>query len=356
MPEMDRKIRLKKPAWDWLWLSSILALALLILAGTGLWFRPLFLMLQGFGVNIHRLIGLVLLFCVVHLARAWQALAGTSLRPAVVWAVLAILLASAGQWLADDSRPGHQREALLTHLAFLATLASLVSVLGARKPGEHAWALLCGIFIGIGLLPLLEGMALSRKFDILDRLRLDSPWTWFLALVVFAGVSNYLPTRHFKSSVALGLGLVWHLWLIWKPTGRGEWRGDHWWILPWCMALTVLMAGTRLTAKKPVRPDSFHALWLPFRDAWGAAWALRVLERFNQAAVKNAWPVRLQWFGLYPAASADQDAADSFDKAQAEATLTVFIRRFGDPERIRQLDCESRNCNLRQPCTFSISE
>lgn len=299
---------------------------------------------QGLGLSVHTLLGLLLVASQRYLIKSYKALARTSLRPAVVWAMLAVAIAAAGELLADPAVPGHPREALLVHLAFLATLASLVSVLGARKPGEQAWALLCGIFIGIGLLPLLEGMALSRRFDILDRLRLDSPWTYFLALVVFAGVSNYLPTRHFKSAVCLGLGLAWHLGLIWKPTGRGEWRGEHWAVLPWCMAMTVFLAGVpKVKRAGHFQPDSFHALWLPFRDAWGAAWALRVLERFNQAAVKNAWPVRLQWFGLYELTPLDEAAAEPFDTTAAEATLTVFIRRFGDPAQVRYWGRQAEN-------------
>jgi len=324
------------------YLNLLLILAGLC-AGGRLWLGK-FLPVIYLGLNLHQWLGLLLVASQVYLVIAYKALARTSLRPAVVWAMLAVTIAAVGEWLADLGVPGHPREALFVHLAFLATLASLVSVLGARKPGEQAWALLCGIFIGIGLLPLLEGMALSRRFDILDRLRLDSPWTYFLALVVFAGVSNYLPTRHFKSAVVLGLGLGWHLWLIWKPTGRGEWRGEHWAILPWCMAMAILLAG--LPRRRPAvqhPADSFHALWLPFRDAWGAAWALRVLERFNQAAVKNNWPVRLQWFGLYPVAPTNEPVAEPFDTAPAQSTLNVFIRRFGDPQQIRLLGHKGGN-------------
>lgn len=322
---------------NWIQGSSQFAAGILILAGLGLLFSPVFDTFYRFGVNAHWLLGSVLIFSLLHLLRAWKALADTSLRPAVAWAILAVLIAATGQFLADFSVAGHPREALFTHLAFLATLSALVSVLGARRPGEQAWALLCGIFIGIGLLPLLEGMALSRRFDILDRLRLDSPWTYFLALVIFAGVSNYIPTRQFKSAVLLLAGLACHIALIWKPLGRAEWRGPWWCMLPWCMALAILLAGMRRKKWAETPADAFHSLWLPFRDAWGAAWALRVLERFNQAAAKNAWPARLHWFGLYSAEGSTEADFQTFDSGPATATITVFIRRFGDPGQIRRL-------------------
>ena len=291
-----------------------------------------------FDLPVHTILSITLMMAVVNLGLAYQALAGVSLQPSLVWAMVASILAAIGQSRSDTLIPGHPREAFYTHLAFLATLAALVSVLGARRPGEKAWAILCGLFIGIGLLPLLEGMALSKRFDILDRLRLDSPWNWFLGLVIFAGVSNYIPTKYFKSSVLLGAGLVYHLVLIWKPDGRAVWRGESWLILPWCMSMSVLLPAVRLKRQSASsETDSFHALWLPFRDAWGAAWALRVLERFNQAAVKNQWPMRLQWFGLYPLENITEEELSAFDPAVAESTLGIFIRRFGDPDRVRKL-------------------
>ena len=290
-------------------------------------------------VPIHTIVAMALIVSALNLGLACRALAGTSLRPAVIWAILAVLIAAVGQGSADTNVTGHPREAIFSHLAFLATLAALVSVLGARRPGETAWAILCGLFIGIGLLPLMEGMALSKPFDILDRLRLDSPWNWFFLLVVFAGISNYIPTRHFKSSICLALGLVVHLYMIWRPAGRAEWRGDFWWVLPWCISITVLMPAVWNTRGMRSNPaDSFHDVWLPFRDAWGAAWALRVLERFNQASIKNQWPLRLQWFGLYPAENSTPEELAQFGPDQLLPTLLIFVRRFGDPDRIRRLD------------------
>lgn len=310
--------------------------------GMGLCFVPLFSIVSGgrlghFGVALP--IGAALILAFVNLARAFRALAGTSLRPATVWAMLAAAIASMSMLSADMNVPGSPREGLLAHLAFLATLASLVSVLGARKPGESAWAILCGLFLLIGLLPMLEGIGLARRFDVLDRLRLESPWTYFFVLVIFAGVSNYLPTRFVLSAALLGAGLAYHLSLLWTPDGRADWRGSHWFVMPWSLAAAVLI-GTRSAYRRRTfdEPKSFHALWFPFRDAWGAAWALRVLERFNQTAVRNAWPVRLHWFGLFRPEPAPEETAASDDRLRSyEATLTAFLRRFGDPDKIRSL-------------------
>lgn len=302
-----------------------------------------------FGTEFHRpviaaafTIALALAFRNLALAR--RSLAGTALRPATVWAMLAILCALIAIVI-DDTAPGRPRQGLFSHLAFLAVLASLVSVLGARKPGEGAWAILCGLFLAIGLLPMLEGIGLSRRFDVLDRLRSESPWTWFFVLVIIAGIGNYLLTRFGPAAMILGLGLGWHLRLVWTPDGRAEWRGESWFVLPWSMAVSIaLSAILARRARHFESPVVFHQMWIPFRDAWGAAWALRVLERVNQTAARNGWPERLTWFGLIdgepsqaPDEAGDSKLAEAARDMRALASLNVFLRRFGDAEVIRRL-------------------
>lgn len=309
------------------------------------------------GESFFKIVGLLTLaISGLDMCLANQRLRGTSLRPATLWAMLALVICLFAILVGDHSNAGRPWQGLLTHLAFLATLSALVSVLGARRPGENAWAVLCGLFLLIGLLPMFEGVSLSRKFDALDYLRFDSPWTYFIALVIFAGVSNYLPTRFFPASLVLGFGLAYHLRLLWRPVGRSEWRGEYWWFLIWCLCGTPIIGYFAATKhRNTLYNNTFHALWFPFRDAWGAAWALRVLERFNQSATSNKWPMRLHWFGLYtseiansatPAAIPDESSESPGEipaessaemKSLAEKTLSIFIRRFGDLEQIRRL-------------------
>ncbi len=306
-------------------------------------------------------LAMALVLALRNLGLAWHVLAGTALRPATVWAMLALLIALFAVVFVDTATPGRPRQGLFAHLAFLATLASLVSVLGARKPGESAWAILCGLFLLIGLLPMLEGIGLAKRFDVLDRLRSESPWTYFFVLVIIAGAGNYLPTRFSLPALILGTGLLHHLRLLWTPEGRAEWRGEYWFVLPWALAVSISLGA--VLARRPRKfeaPAPFHQFWIPFRDAWGAAWALRVLERVNQTAARNGWPERLTWFGLVGSADSNattgeskesqdsKSAGESISSSQANdpaafpnvtpltATLTVFLRRFGDTDVIRK--------------------
>ncbi len=296
-----------------------------------------------------------------NLVLANRKLTGTALRPATVWAMAAIVCAAVAIVFADFEVSGRPRQAFFVHLAFLTTLAALVSVLGARKPGESAWAILCGLFLVIGLLPMLEGIGLAKRFDTLDRLRLESPWSYFFVLVIVAGAGNYLPTRFGLPALILGAGLGCHLRLLWTPEGRAEWRGDFWFVLPWALAASIAIGARFARASRKYDPPfAFQRFWIPFRDAWGAAWALRVLERVNQTAARNGWPERLTWFGLVDTtgseagseidhrqeghssqSSVTSNLPEAFSNGVAlTATLTVFLRRFGSPDSIRKLGPE----------------
>lgn len=345
LPTISRKSVKNSGQVDWLrFLNRI---------GLGVWLLSLFIRLDLWkpGLNTFFMVtGIITLsIAFVNIYTVNQRLRGTSLKPATVWAMLALMFSTMAIFFDASASTGRPAQGFLTHLAFLATLSSLVSVLGARRPGENAWALLCGLFLMIGLLPLMEGVSLTKRFDILDYLRFDSPWTYFIALVIFAGVSNYLPTRFFPSSVILGYGLIQHLQLLWKPDGRSEWRGHYWWIFTWCLGGSVIVGyfSATKTPKRPPTPEmnTFHDLWFPFRDAWGAAWALRVLERFNQAATANHWSIKLNWFGIYDVHDAAVDTPSETNtkttstemSTTATKTLEVFIRRFGEINQIRNL-------------------
>lgn len=263
----------------------------------------------------------------VPIVRGWRAAAGTALRPAVAWAGVALTLAATGMAVATrepiaGGRPGAGH---LVYLADLAWLAALISVFNARRPGNGAWAILMGLLVIVFLIPWLEGIGLSSGGGGLSRLRLEAPWSWFFALLVLCGAGNYLPTRYAPAALValagLGSGLLGLTISGLAPAIRAAlWTGSA-----WGLAAAVAVAG-QLGGAADAGPDvAARRLWLTFRDHWGAVWALRVADRFNQAATRSGWGVRLGWSGPL------RTTGDEPSPEEVAAVLQGLIRRFAEP-------------------------
>ena len=259
------------------------------------------------------------------LSRAWRASAGLPLRSAIAWGFLALGFFLAGQVsaLGEPIAGGRPGAGHWTYLGSLATLAGLVSVLNARTPGGGAWALLMGMLVVVFLLPWLEGSGLARGAGGMDRLRLDMPWTLFFGLLAAAGVTNYLPTRYGPAAalvgLSLGLELAGLVGTSWPPPRRAA----AWSLVPWLWSGGAWVALGRARRPPPAGPG-LARLWLWFRDHWGVVWALRVQERFNQAAEAAEWPIRLTWQG--PTGPERPESA--------EKTLATLLRRFAPRDRL----------------------
>ena len=243
---------------------------------------------------------MLLLISARPLRDAWQGVRGTALRPALVWALLALALAvTRAGCRARQSRslPGRPLAERLTYLSVLALLAGLGSVLNARTPGGKAWAVLMMVLVVVFLIPWLEDQTRLRRATAIAQLHLDAPWSIFYGLLVVVAVTNYLPTR--CGCGGRDFGRTFHP----RVPGAGAPGLATRRARPG-LVMDRLVAGAfsldcalQLAASAEAR-SSCERLWFWFRDDWGVVWALRVLERFNRAAEVSRWPVRLTWFGL----------------------------------------------------------
>ncbi len=265
-------------------------------------------------------------------ARAWRAARGTALRPALVWAAIGLGLAGFSQAVAmtESVRSGRPIAGQIVYLSTLAALAALISVLNARSPGGGAWAILMALLVVVFLVPWLEGSGLVRAGGGWGRLRLTAPWTIFYILLVFAGVTNYLPTRLAPAAVSLALGFAGEYVGLTHLAGSHEAGAYLWSAVPVCWGMA---AWGDVRALGPTsEPPGLGRLWAWFRDAWGVAWALRVQERFNRAAETARWPMRLTWHGVV---SASRDS--THPPPEATATLIGLLRRFADADRLEEI-------------------
>jgi hypothetical protein len=271
------------------------------------------------------------------LRKAWVGARGTALRGAVLWAMAACALGAVAE-LACGAEPlstGRIVAGHVTYLATLATLAALISVLGARTPGAVGWALLMGLLVLVMLIPWLEAPTLLRHAGGMGRLRLDAPWSLFYALLVLAGVTNYLPTRYGPAALWLAPGFV----LEYLGLQRSDWplerRALVWAVFPWTLMAAVWLAFALGPRHRHTRGGSgLERLWLWFRDHWGVVWGLRVQEWFNRAAQAARWPVRLNWFGVVPL------APDAIAPEAAATRLKSLIHRFATAERMQQEEAD----------------
>jgi hypothetical protein len=284
--------------------------------------------------------------------RAWKAAAGTSLRAALIWTALAMALGLLAEALAlnESVESGRPWAGRLTYVMVLAILAALISVLGARKPGAAAWAVLMVLLVVVLLIPWLEGAGRLRGGEGLAQLQLHSPWTLFYGLLVVAGVTNYLPTRYSPAAVCIGAGLVLEYLGLTRTNWPAPVRAAVWSGVAWTMCASVWLAAW--SAGRPRRGRSkLERLWLWFRDHWGVVWALRTQERFNRTARLAHWPWELTWFGLSPAASFAQGKEPENLLDQAETTFRSLIRRFVVPERLDEFLQKPRSESKILPLT-----
>ncbi len=171
---------------------------------------------------MHAPLALVVVLCtaVVPWLSAWNSARGTALRPALVWALLAIALAALAQAVAwtEPVMEGRPVTGRVTYLAVLASLAALTSVLNARSPGGKVWAMLMVLLVVVFLVPWLEDQTRLRRAAGVTPVHLDAPWTIFYVLLGVVGVTNYLPTRF--GFAAVGLAVVFTLEFL-ALTGGG---------------------------------------------------------------------------------------------------------------------------------------
>lgn len=238
----------------------------------------------------------------VPLAIAWRANRGTTLRHALVWAVLAW---AAWGWALVTGK----HEAIYAALSL--TGAAGVAVLGARRPGVVAWH-----FVVIGLLAVqwivwVQGVASGRPFH------LDTISLVFLIGLLGVTVVNYLPTGMWPGAVLVAASSGLHARrLLAGAQAPGEVEAVlsyvSLWAAPWAAGLFV---GQR-------DRSAFDRQWLAFRDRLGLVWGQRLREQFSAAAKNADWPVRLGWGGLHsatPFADREQMYLD---------TLTALMKRF----------------------------
>ena len=278
--------------------------------------------------------GWLAIACPVLLALAGFAILprvrGTTLTaPALWWMAVAATIAAVEALLAYNRvAPSTLAASLWRYTAAVGTFCPLIAVLGAKRPQDRGWQWVVASLWLVLLVPVAQAVASPSG----TQLELVAAWRWLLWGFIVMGLLNYLPTGFMLSALGFAAGQIVMLGLA-SDVAKEQSATTR---VASAVALFLQAWVTAEVTSRWFRPSP-AALpqtnrWLAFRDAWGAFWALRVLQRVNQTAELSHWPVRLQWDGFVLANAAPDDTpAISLDPSIATAvdqSLDALLRRF----------------------------
>lgn len=269
----------------------------------------------------------------VALARLCKGARCTTLFASWCWAGVSLTALATAElaiaWCMQDSLP-----AWVSHLHYCAavtTFAPVMAVFGAKRPQNRAWQLIVLALLAILVMPSVQALL----FRAGEPLALHTARRWFLVILVGMGLLNYIGTRFSLSTLLFAAAQVVLLGEALPAVGKldSEWRPAIG--LGMGVAGLVLIALRMPRARLSSRP--IDRCWIDFRDAFGAVWAWRVLERVNATAAVNNWPARLTWHGMAETQNAERQILESV-QADAQramlANLKSLLRRFVNVEWI----------------------
>jgi hypothetical protein len=278
---------------------------------------------------------------------------GTTAVPAVVWAaagaaafLFEALLRNA-RWLDDPAS-----QSVMRLLGASLAVCPTMSLLGAKRPQHGVWQFIVATLAFVLSLPALSAL-LVRPGSLPDVHLLERG---FFAALLIVGWMNFVATRHGLAATLVTAGLAGLM--------RGFLPGSD----PGLTAIgpvdlvaagsvacgAMLAAGQSAWAPARTRPASGAAAaidrpFLALRETLGAAWTLRIAERFNAAAADRGWPCRLQFGGL----AVTGDPGPAGWEADAVRCCRALLRRFVSPrwlERHGGLGKSGRQASWEASC------
>jgi hypothetical protein len=245
-------------------------------------------------------------------------LRGTTLVAPCLWAAIAasclLILA-----LVQIESTGGLALSVLRFAVAAMTLCPLIAVLGAKRPQDRGWQWVVGTLWLVLIWPAAQTLAnpAGPEFEIF------LPWKIFIVALIAMGLLNYLPTRHWLASLFVAGGQI---LLFSKFLGIEQLQA--WLTLAtfcFCVASLLILIRHKSHAPTEAIPPLQTARWLGFRDAYGAFWALRIMQRVNETAALRNWPVELTWAGFE---KVNDETLTDTRLTEIDQTLDTLLRRF----------------------------
>ena len=275
--------------------------------------------------------GLALLVMLGAVAGAWL-VRGSTAVPAAWWAAAAAgcVAWEAFRQAAGTVSPASAAGCRVVVAALL--VCPIMSLLGAKRPQHGVWQLIVATLAVVLALPAASA-ALIRPGSFPD---LHILARCLLPLLVLVGWMNFIGTRRAVavSLVAFGqFGLIWPL-LPGVNLSRAVLQPQVDLLATAAIAAGSLLAvvqsllAGRRRGRSSCSQDQFvqrlDGCLLPLRETLGAAWTLRLAERFAALAEQRGWPVRLTFRGT----RVDESASEASWQRDAARAAEALLRRF----------------------------
>ena len=281
---------------------------------------------------------------------------GTTAVPAAWWAggaALAFAVESAVRASGGLTDPASQASARLAVAAF--SLCPIMSLLGAKRPQHGVWQFIVASLAGIIALPAASA-ALVRPGSPPDVHALQR---WFMLALVLVAAMNFAATRHGVAAMLVAVGQLILMrqfmpfvdslkqqgaaldavaaWLV--ATGAIVAAAQSW--LQQAQRRVVGSEVAEVATRRGSQADlaAFGTAYLALRETLGAAWTLRIAERFNVVAESRGWPCRLRFDGLHVGADPD----DREWRGDALRTGRALLRRFASTDWMRRHAVDGEN-------------
>ena len=275
---------------------------------------------------------------------------GSTAVPAAFWSVAACLSlavemgARAAGGLADPATGAAARLAVVS-----LSLCPAMSLLGAKRPQHGVWQLIVATLAVVLAMPAATAL-LMRPGSLPD---LHLLGRCFMPLLVLVGWMNFAGTRRAAAVTCIAAAQLLLLrgflpgmamdgamdGAINAATAVGTDAAAAGLLLVGTLLAAVqactsrggLASRGRRASRRDPRPTSGHAVaaiidpsFLALRETLGAAWILRIAERFDTVADSRGWPCRLRFGGL----ESGGDPGDTFWHRDALRAFRALARRF----------------------------